>query len=187
MIAKRERYPAVGVSDRACTDPHEVARGTHCIEISASESGHPHREDVGFQTRSRKHRPLQHAENINKDVSSAPAITSESVPLCEESRQRVISTPVPDFARLNPEIEPKLNQILQRSLARDLSQRYQTADELLYELEHLIYHKGYGPTNETLGKFNRELFGQLYVNEISAARGNTLLIQRPDKLPPGAA
>jgi len=30
--------------------------------------------------------------------------------------------------------------------------RYPTADELLYELEHYIYHRGYGPTNETLGK-----------------------------------
>ena len=35
-----------------------------------------------------------------------------------------------------------------------------TADELLYDLEHYIYHTGYGPTNETLGKFIRELFGQ---------------------------
>ncbi len=41
-----------------------------------------------------------------------------------------------------------------------LSQRYQSGDELLYDLEHYIYHSGYGPTNETLGKFIRELFGQ---------------------------
>jgi serine/threonine-protein kinase len=76
----------------------------------------------------------------------------------EDSRQRVIHTPIPDFSQLNPEIEPKLNQILQRALSRDLALRYQTADEFLYELEYFIYHRGYGPTNETMGKFIRDLF-----------------------------
>lgn len=104
----------------------------------------------------------------------------------DESRERILSLPIPDFRELDPRIDDRLNQILQRSLSRNLDQRYQLADELLYELEHLIYHKGYGPTNETLGKFIRELFGQLEAHEISAARGNTLLIQRPDTLPPAA-
>ncbi|MDB6056753.1 MAG: Serine/threonine protein kinase, partial [Verrucomicrobiales bacterium] len=34
------------------------------------------------------------------------------------------------------------------------------SDDLWYDLEYYIYHKGYGPTNETLGKFIRELFGE---------------------------
>jgi serine/threonine-protein kinase len=46
-------------------------------------------------------------------------------------------------------------------LARDLNQRYPSGDELLYDLEHYMYHSGYGPTNETLGKYIRELFGQV--------------------------
>ncbi len=79
-------------------------------------------------------------------------------PTVEDSRQRVIKTPIPDFTQLNPELEPRLNAILQRSLARDLSQRYASADDMLYELEYFIYHRGYGPTNETLGKFVRDLF-----------------------------
>lgn len=76
----------------------------------------------------------------------------------EESRQRVIRCAIPDFTRINPEIDPRLNQMLQKSLALDLGARYQTAEEFLYELEYFIYHKGYGPTNETLGRFIRELF-----------------------------
>ena len=99
----------------------------------------------------------------------------------DESRERILSLPIPDFRELDPRIDDRLNQILQRSLSRNLDQRYQTADELLYELEHLIYHKGYGPTNETLGKFIRDLFGQIEPQELSAARGNTLLIPRSDK------
>jgi serine/threonine-protein kinase len=78
----------------------------------------------------------------------------------EESRQRMISLPIPDFRPLDARVDDRLNEILQRALARDLSQRYQNGDELLYDLEHYIYHSGYGPTNETLGKFIRGLFGQ---------------------------
>ena len=78
----------------------------------------------------------------------------------EESRQRMINLPIPDFRNLDSRVDAPLNEILQRTLARDLAKRYATADELLYELENYIYHSGYGPTNETLGKYIRELFGQ---------------------------
>src|SRR5438093_8017470 len=79
----------------------------------------------------------------------------------EESRQRMMNLPIPDFRALDERIDGRLNEILHRVLARDLDKRYPTADELLYDLEHYIYHSGYGPTNETLGRFNRELFGQM--------------------------
>ncbi len=78
----------------------------------------------------------------------------------EESRQRILNQPIPDFRPLDPQIDDRMNEILQKALARDLSQRYQRADDLLYDLEYYIYHQGYGPTNETLGRFIRELFGQ---------------------------
>jgi len=78
----------------------------------------------------------------------------------EESRQRMISFPIPDFRTLDQRVDERLNQILQRALARDLDKRYQTADEFLYDLEHYIYHSGYGPTNETMGRFIRDLFDQ---------------------------
>src|SRR5262245_34540595 len=76
----------------------------------------------------------------------------------DESRQRILTLPIPDFRPLDERIDEKLNTMLQRCLARDVSQRYATADELLTALEMYIYGGGYGPTNETLGKFIRELF-----------------------------
>lgn len=76
----------------------------------------------------------------------------------EESRLRMMSMPMPDFRTLDTRIDDALNDILHRALARELEKRYPTADELLYDLEHYIYHSGYGPTTETLGKFMRELF-----------------------------
>jgi serine/threonine-protein kinase len=78
----------------------------------------------------------------------------------EDSRHRIIHQPVPDFRGLDARIDDKLNDILHHCLARELNHRYASADELLTDLEYYIYHRGYGPTNETLGKFIRELFGQ---------------------------
>src|SRR6266550_7082746 len=91
----------------------------------------------------------------------------------EESRQRMMNLPVPDFRALDQRIDERLNEILHRALARDLDKRYPNADELLYDLEHYIYHSGYGPTNETLGKFMRELCGQAVPSAAVAVPQNT--------------
>jgi eukaryotic-like serine/threonine-protein kinase len=85
----------------------------------------------------------------------------------EESRQRILKQDIPDFRTLDMRVDDRLNEILQRCLTRDLSKRFASADELMYELEYYIYHGGYGPTNETLGKFIRELFGQTPINQHS--------------------
>src|SRR5208282_455943 len=102
----------------------------------------------------------------------------------EESRNRILNDPIPDFRALDPRIDNKLNDILHHCLTRDLGRRYATADELMYDLEYYIYHGGYGPTNETLGKFIRELFGQ---NEPPAAeafdsRGSTQILEHTARL-----
>ena len=77
----------------------------------------------------------------------------------EESRQRIMSQPIPNFRALDSRIDDKLNDILHHCLVRDPERRYATADELMYDLEYYIYHDGYGPTNEKLGTYMRELFG----------------------------
>ena len=94
----------------------------------------------------------------------------------EESRQRVMSHPIPDFRTLDGRVDDRLNEILHRCLIRDLARRYPTADELMYDLEYYIYHDGYGPTNETLGKYIRELFG-LATPASAISHGNTEVIE----------
>jgi serine/threonine-protein kinase len=94
----------------------------------------------------------------------------------DESRQRILKMPIPDFRTLDSRIDDRLNEILTRALARDLDKRYATADELLYDLEHYIYHSGYGPTNETLGRFIRELFGQNVSSSATQNQGDTQII-----------
>ncbi|MDB6015591.1 MAG: serine/threonine protein kinase [Pedosphaera sp.] len=103
-------------------------------------------------------------------------------PTAEESRQHIMTLRIPDFRELDKRIDDRLNEILQRSLARDLDKRYPSADELLYELEHYIYHQGYGPTNETLGKFIRELFGQMVPAAAKLAKGSTQLLEHTARI-----
>ncbi len=104
-------------------------------------------------------------------------------PTAEESRQRVMKQAIPDFRTLDERIDDGLNEILQRCLTRDLTKRYSTADELMTALEYYIYHSGYGPTNETLGKFIRELFGQAIPPAAAApARGGTELLEHTARI-----
>jgi serine/threonine-protein kinase len=102
----------------------------------------------------------------------------------EESRNRILQQAIPDFRTLDSRIDDSLNEILQRCLDRDQAKRYANADELMYALEYHIYHTGYGPTNETLGKFTRELFGQQVpstpaVRDKADAMDHTVLIRPP--------
>jgi serine/threonine-protein kinase len=99
-------------------------------------------------------------------------------PTAEESRQRMISLPIPDFRTLDERVDDRLNEIMHRMLVRELDKRYPNADELLYDLEHYIYHSGYGPTNETMGKFMRELFAQTIPPAVAfGPHGTTALIE----------
>ena len=96
----------------------------------------------------------------------------------EESRSNIMNMLIPDFQTLDPRIDGPLNSILHRALARDLNQRYPSAEKMLFELEHYIYHSGYGPTNETLGKVIRDLFGASVSAGPGEAKGSTQLLER---------
>lgn len=100
----------------------------------------------------------------------------------EESRHRILTMPIPDFRKIDTRIDARLNDILQRALAREMDERYPDADAFLYELEHYIYHKGYGPTNETLGRYIRDLFGQQTETEMLTAKGDTDVMEKTARL-----
>ena len=101
----------------------------------------------------------------------------------EESRSRILTQPIPDFRVLDSRIDAKLNDILHHCLAHEPNHRYAGADDLMYELEYYIYGAGYGPTNETMGKFIRELFGQEPTQTQAAdPRGRTLMLEESARL-----
>lgn len=47
--------------------------------------------------------------------------------------------------------------ILERALANSREERYESAGKLGYDLEYSMYHKGYGPTIQTLARYMRQI------------------------------
>ncbi len=76
-----------------------------------------------------------------------------------QSRRNILTMPIPQFSTLRDDIDPKLEAIIQRALQRDRDKRYQSASEMLTDLELYLYSDRYGPTNEKLGVYLKELFG----------------------------
>jgi serine/threonine-protein kinase len=97
----------------------------------------------------------------------------------EASRERILAQPIPRFSDVDGRIDGRLNGILQRMLERDPQKRYQTAEELLGELERYLYEPGFGPTNEKLGLYVRELFGQAVPRNPSEVRRGATLVMNP--------
>lgn len=76
------------------------------------------------------------------------------------SRKNILELPIPRFADLRPDIDPKLEAIIQKSLQRDREHRYQSAFEMLHDLEVYLYSGGYGPTNEKLGSYLKNIMAE---------------------------
>ncbi len=76
------------------------------------------------------------------------------------SRQNILTMPIPQFSNLRPEIDPKLEAIIQKALQRDRDKRYQNAFEMLNDLELYLYSDGYGPTNEKLGAYLKTIMNE---------------------------
>lgn len=76
-----------------------------------------------------------------------------------QSRRNILTMPIPKFATLRADVDPRLEAIIQRALTRDRDKRYQSAADMLTDLELYLYSDRYGPTNEKLGVYLKELFG----------------------------
>ena len=76
------------------------------------------------------------------------------------SRENILKMPIPRFGSLRAEIDPKLEVIIQKALQRDREKRYQSAYEMLNDLELYLYSDGYGPTNEKLGAYLKTIMAE---------------------------
>ncbi len=86
-----------------------------------------------------------------------------------DSRRQILIMPVPAFSSLRPEIDPRLDAILQRALNRKRDLRYQSALEMMTDLELYLYSDRYGPTNEKLAVYLAALLGPSPEASIPAA------------------
>lgn len=75
-----------------------------------------------------------------------------------QTLENVKDKPIPNPKKFRPDLPDMLCEILMRSLERDLDKRYQAAGEMGVALEYYMYHKGYGPTNVTLGNYLKDYF-----------------------------
>ncbi len=74
-----------------------------------------------------------------------------------ESRRNILTMPIPKFGTLRADIDDRLEAIIQKALQRDRDKRYQSAAQMLTDLELYLYSDRYGPTNEKLGVYLKEL------------------------------
>jgi len=89
--------------------------------------------------------------------------------------------------RLNPHIPEKLEAIILRCLEVKPTNRYQTARELVQDLEHYMYDGGYGPTNEKLQRYLGRLFpeeSQVPITGGSSGGGSEPTSADPAEIPP---
>ena len=77
----------------------------------------------------------------------------------EKTIQNILEMDLPNFSTLRPDIDDRLNTIMQTALKRPRDQRYQSSEEMLTEMESFIYGDGYGPTNEKLAAYVYDVFG----------------------------
>lgn len=77
-----------------------------------------------------------------------------------QTRNNILELKLPKFSEIRPEIDPRLEAMLEKGFARDRDARYQSAHEMLYTLEMYLYGDGYGPTNEKLAAYMKDLFGE---------------------------
>jgi serine/threonine-protein kinase len=78
----------------------------------------------------------------------------------ENTRKNILELSIPDFVEMRPDVDPRLDDILQRGLTRNRDKRYQTAQAMLTALEVFLYGEGYGPTNEKLAAYIRDLYSE---------------------------
>ena len=75
-----------------------------------------------------------------------------------KARANIFELPLPEFGRIRPEIDPRLEAILKKGFARDRDARYQSSHEMLCSLERYLYGDEYGPTDKKFSACMNDLF-----------------------------
>lgn len=108
-------------------------------------------------------------------LAQRPARLMWADQLAEAARQGWV-----DWASLPAAVSPPVRTILERMLQCDPLRRYGATEQLAYDLEYTIYHKGFGPTVVTLENYLHQHFPGLYRGGVRPPRlsmaGDTIAI-----------
>lgn len=72
--------------------------------------------------------------------------------------ERIKDVVVADVRELRSDVSDGLAAIVRKALAKERDMRFRSAGEMGYQLEYLMYHNRYGPTNLTLSCYLNRLF-----------------------------
>jgi serine/threonine-protein kinase len=75
----------------------------------------------------------------------------------EGTLEKVIKAEIPDPTRLRSDTPEDVLSTLMKCLARRAEDRYPDTHSLVYDLEHAIYSRGYGPTTSKMAEYLRDV------------------------------
>ena len=84
----------------------------------------------------------------------------------QQTLKNVISFEVAPPSKYNKNIPPDIDKIVLKALKKELPDRYQSGQEMLFALEYYMYHDRYGPTCETLAEYLKKVFGKKKVEVV---------------------
>lgn len=88
-------------------------------------------------------------------------------------REKLLYEDIPSPRDINSDVPKDLEKIVMKMLNREMDERYPDASVLSYDLEYYLYHEGYGPTNQTFGRYLSELFPDIHTEHALAGRDGT--------------
>jgi tRNA A-37 threonylcarbamoyl transferase component Bud32 len=78
----------------------------------------------------------------------------------DDTLERVIEAEIPDPTRLRSDLPDDVIEPLMKCLEKDRDRRYQDSSVLVYDLEHAIYSRGYGPTTSKMASYLKTVEGK---------------------------
>ncbi len=82
-----------------------------------------------------------------------------------------------------PDLPSKLNAILKRALAKEPDERYQSAGEMLADIEEFMFERSLRPNARSFAGYLKELFEEEYAEEELALWANTQIYEAGGTLP----
>jgi serine/threonine-protein kinase len=92
-----------------------------------------------------------------------------------ETLERIKSIDIPDPREYREDIPADLSMIVLKAMRRDLNERYQTANEMGYDLEYFIYRDGYGPTVQALSRYLAGIYPERNFRTTGAPKNSIFL------------
>ena len=83
-----------------------------------------------------------------------------------------------------PELPDKLNAILHQALAKDPDERYQSAGEMLADIEEFMFERSLRPNARSFAGYLKELFEEEYAEEEMALWAKTQIYEAGEQVPP---